>query len=183
MEFKKKLSKISKSKAPPKRKNQLSTSKKVTKQKKSDIMSITCYTDGSYSGKNDAGSWCAYMDCNGVSTVLFGALKGTTVNRMELTAVVEALSFIQLPSIFYIKSDSAYVVNSISKRWVHGWAKNGWKTYTGNPVSNKDLWLKILELLKIHVVHIEWVKAHNGEPGNELVDTIAQSWRLKRYPY
>lgn len=144
---------------------------------------IVCYTDGSYSSKNNAGSWCAYLDCNGISTVMFGSASPTTVNRMELTAVLETLSFIQEPSIFYITSDSAYVVNSIANRWVQSWAKRGWKTRDGKDVKNKDLWLKILDLVQHHEVHMAWVKGHSGDPGNELVDTIAQHWRIHRYPY
>lgn len=180
------LEKIHKRKEVPKKIKPKITKPKATpvkKQKKSDKSSIFCYTDGSYTNKNNSGSWCAYLDCCGVSTLLFGAVQGTTVNRMELTAVIEALSFIKEPSIFYIKSDSAYVVNSISKRWVHNWAKHNWKTYSGNDVSNQDLWMKVLELLKVHTVYMIWVKGHSGEPGNELVDGVAQYWRKNRYPY
>ena len=156
------------------------TVKKEPTIKSTLIPSITCYTDGSYSQKTDMGGWCAYLECWGESVVMFDSVKGTTVNRMELTAVIEALSYIPTKCNFHIYSDSAYVVNSISKRWVQNWARNGWMTFGGTKVQNIDLWKQILELVQLHNVNIYWVKGHAGDPGNELCDTIAQHWRNAR---
>jgi ribonuclease HI len=95
---------------------------------------------------------------------------------MELTAVREALQKCADTSVrdVCIWTDSAYVKNGITK-WIHGWKRNGWKTANKCDVKNKELWVEIDALLE-HVTNVEWrwVKAHNGHPMNELVDTLAR---------
>lgn len=155
------------------------SSTKKKKIKRSDLPFITCYTDGSYSPKTNSGGWCAYLECDGTSAVIFGAELKTTISRMEINAVLQALRSITTPSLFHIFSDSMYVVNSIGKRWIQNWAANGWRTRDGGHVANKDLWEQVLQLVNFHKVKIQWVKGHNGNPGNELCDNIAQAWRSR----
>lgn len=146
---------------------------KNIKQKNSKPI-ITCYTDGSYSPKNNTGGWSAYLECNGYSMVIYGGVSNTTISRMEITAVLQALKAVRIPSIFIIYSDSQYVVNSISKGWIQSWARRGWYTATGSKTANSDLWLEMLDLLRLHDVKISWIKGHSGNPGNELCDEFAQ---------
>lgn len=147
---------------------------KKIKNKSNRLPVITCYTDGSYSRDTDTGGFCTYLECDGKSVIISGHEQHTTVNRMEIRAVLEALKSIQMKSMFIIHSDSMYVVNSINNNWIYKWIANGWRTVTGTPVANKDLWLQILELIQYHQVKMIWVKGHSGILGNELCDEVAQ---------
>jgi len=130
------------------------------------------YTDGSCLGNPGPGGWAAACERFEIS----GAQEHTTNNQMELTAVREALQKCADTSVrdVCIWTDSAYVKNGITK-WIHGWKRNGWKTANKCDVKNKELWVEIDALLE-HVTNVEWrwVKAHNGHPMNELVDTLAR---------
>lgn len=139
---------------------------------------ITCYTDGSYSRESDTGGFCTYLECEGVSVIISGNEYHTTVNRMEIRAVLEALKAVQIRSVFLIHSDSMYVVNTINNNWIRKWISKGWKTEAGTPVANKDLWLEIFELMQHHCVKMIWVKGHSGIEGNELCDEVAQ-WQMR----
>ena len=134
---------------------------------------ITCYTDGSYLPMSNVGGYCAYLGCGHKSLILSGTESPSTVNRMEIRAVIEALKLIKQPCIYHIYSDSKYVVDSISKGWLYSWCKNGWKNVDNKPILNKDLWEELLPLLKRHTVYIDWVKGHSGISGNELCDEVA----------
>ena len=147
---------------------------KVPKKIPKHLPVITCYTDGSYSNATDTGGFCAYLECEGSSAIISGHEHHTTVNRMEIRAVLEALRAVQIKSYFIIHSDSMYVVNTINNHWIKNWISRGWKTVSGTPVANKDLWLKILELTQYHTVKMVWVKGHSGIVGNELCDEVAQ---------
>ena len=152
------------------KKNQI---KKLTKEEIERLPFITCYTDGSCSPKTHAGGWCAYMECCGKSVILSGYEENTTISRMEIIAVLEALKAIKIKSHFEIFSDSQYVVNTIAKKWIYIWARSRWRTMTGK-VANKDLWLEMLKLLQFHDVKIHWVRGHNGISGNELCNEVAK---------
>lgn len=128
---------------------------------------IEVYTDGSCLGNPGPGGWAAISD----TWTLSGGLKHTTNNAMELTAALEALKRVgKQPVTLY--TDSAYVKNGITK-WVLAWKKNGWKTSKGEPVKNKELWVNLDEVNGPHVTW-KWVRAHNGNPQNEAVDTLAR---------
>lgn len=148
--------------------------KKYRPRNKKRLPVITCYTDGSYSIDTDTGGFCAYLEHGGKSLIVSGHEYKTTVNRMEIRAVLEALKIITVPCLFLIHSDSMYVVNTIEKNWIKNWISNGWKTFTGTAVANQDLWRDIYELLQFHTVKMIWVKGHSGIDGNELCDEVAQ---------
>jgi len=142
---------------------------------------IVVFTDGSSRGNPGPGGWATVIIANGIGKVweLGGHEDNTTNNRMEMMAAREALAFIESRKIegdIEIHTDSAYLLNGITG-WVFGWEKNGWKTKTGEPVLNQDLWKEIGALnfrMKLKR-NISWekVSGHSGLRGNERVDEIA----------
>jgi ribonuclease HI len=109
-----------------------------------------------------------------VEKELFGGEKLTTNNRMELTAVIEALQALKRPCHVHLHVDSKYVLQGASE-WLAGWKAKGWRTASKQPVKNVDLWQKLDALLHTAGHHIEWVwvKGHAGDPGNERADMLA----------
>jgi ribonuclease HI len=103
---------------------------------------------------------------------LFGGEAETTNNRMELTAVIRALESLTRLCDVEVHTDSQYVKNGI-EAWIHGWKKNGWKTADRKPVKNAELWRELDALAARHDVRWHWVKGHNGHPGNERADALA----------
>ncbi len=139
---------------------------------------LTIHTDGSCLGNPGSGGWAAMSDnANGVGPIfkICGGDLHTTNNKMELRAAIEglekALEFTKDAKIF---TDSNYVKDGITK-WIKNWEKKNWKTSTGSDVKNQELWKKLLEVSKrFSTLEWEWVKAHNGDPNNEAVDTLAR---------
>ena len=105
----------------------------------------------------------------------------TTNNRMEMCAVLYALNALKEPCEVILTSDSKYVIDSITKGWVYGWQKKGWKKSDGKMALNIDLWEQILPLLKKHKVTFNWIKGHAGHPENERCDAmaVAESQKFK----
>ncbi len=136
---------------------------------------VTIYTDGSCLGNPGPGGWCAILLGGGQRKELFGGFRLTTNNRMELLAVIEALSALKKPCGVELWTDSQYVRNAIEKRWIVSWQKNGWKNAEKKPVKNQDLWLRLLPLLSIHQVRFHWLRGHSGHPENERCDQLAKS--------
>lgn len=135
---------------------------------------VVIYTDGSFFGRNGNGGWAAHLQCNGQNVTICGCELDTTNNRMEIMAVLAGLRALIVPCKVVVYSDSQYVVNSISQGWLRGWVRKGWITSTGGQVKNRDLWEEMLTLLDIHDVHAQWVRGHNGDPLNELCDSISR---------
>lgn len=138
-------------------------------------MDFEIYTDGSCRGNPGPGGYGAIIVDNleGVEYIIKGGLKHTTNNIMELTAIIEALEpFKGSDAEIKLYSDSQYCIKGITE-WMNGWVKRGWKNAAKKPVANKELWLAYLEVSKGLTIEYEWVKAHNGHPMNERVDTIA----------
>ncbi len=133
---------------------------------------VEIYTDGACRGNPGPGGWGAILRSGKHERELFGGERETTNNRMEMTAVVEALSALKQPSDVILTTDSQYVRKGITD-WIHNWKKNGWKTAAKKDVKNADLWQKIDELSTQHTVRWEWVKGHSGHPENERVDDLA----------
>ena len=131
------------------------------------------YTDGSCLGNPGAGGWAVAFHIN---DHICGSAENTTNNIMEMTAVVRALEECLARDILDIQlfTDSNYVKNGITL-WIKNWKRNGWRTASGGPVKNKHLWVR-MDALTEKMNHIEWtwVKAHNGNVLNELVDTLAR---------
>lgn len=134
---------------------------------------VEIFTDGACSGNPGKGGWGAILRYGSKEKELSGGEAQTTNNRMELTAVIEALSALKEPCKVRLTSDSKYVTDAITKGWVYGWQKNGWRKADKKPALNVDLWEKLLPLLKKHDVEFIWVKGHDGHPENERCDKLA----------
>jgi len=135
-------------------------------------MKVTIYSDGACKGNPGPGGWGAVLVSGEHEKELFGGDAVTTNNRMELTAVIEALRALKRRSTVEVYTDSQYVQKGISE-WLPGWKARGWKTADKKPVKNADLWQVLEELAKQHDVSWHWVRGHNGHPGNERADALA----------
>ena len=134
---------------------------------------IEIFTDGACKGNPGPGGWCAILRYNGVEKMISGGEKETTNNRMELSAVLFALKALKEPCRITLQSDSKYVLDSLSKGWVYGWQKKGWKKSDGKPALNVDLWQQLLEEIRKHELEYVWIKGHAGHPENERCDAQA----------
>lgn len=137
------------------------------------MKTVYVYTDGACSGNPGAGGWGAILKYRGVQKELSGAERMTTNNRMELTAVISALSALKEPCKAIVTTDSKYVVDGITKGWARSWQKNGWVKSDKKPALNPDLWEELLRLCQTHEVEFVWVKGHAGHPENERCDQLA----------
>lgn len=137
---------------------------------------VEIFTDGACSGNPGPGGWGAVLRYNGHEKELSGGEKDTTNNRMELTAVISALSTLKEPCKVRLTTDSKYVADGVTKGWAKSWQQNGWRKGDKKPALNPDLWQKLLDLLDIHEVEIVWVKGHAGHPENERCDQLAVSF-------
>jgi len=133
---------------------------------------IEIWTDGACKGNPGPGGWGAWLRSGPHERELWGGEPLTTNNRMELIAVIEALSALKQPSRVTLHTDSAYVKNGITT-WIHGWKAKGWMTADRKPVKNQDLWQRLDALRGQHKVDWRWVKGHAGDPGNERADALA----------
>lgn len=130
---------------------------------------IEIYTDGASSGNPGPGGYGVILRSGKHYKELSQGYRKTTNNRMELLAVIkglEALKSLNQPVTIY--SDSKYVIDAIEKQWLQGWVKKG---FAGK--KNKDLWLRYLEVSKLHLVKFIWVRGHAGHPENERCDELA----------
>ena len=132
------------------------------------------YTDGACKGNPGPGGWGVLLRSPGHEKELCGGEPLTTNNRMELMAVIEALSALKRPCEIALYLDSQYVRQGITS-WIHNWKRKGWKTADNKPVKNADLWQQLDALVhnSPHQIHWEWVKGHAGNPGNEKADELA----------
>jgi ribonuclease HI len=134
--------------------------------------SVVVYTDGACKGNPGRGGWGALLRWKGHEKELFGGEPATTNNRMELTAVIEALSALKSRCQVAVYTDSEYVKNGITT-WIHGWKQRGWRTADKKPVKNMELWQRLEALAAQHDVQWHWVRGHDGDPGNERADALA----------
>lgn len=133
---------------------------------------VVIYTDGACKGNPGPGGWGAWLRSGVHEKELWGGEAHTTNNRMELTAVIEALSSLTRRCTVAVHTDSEYVRNGITT-WIHGWKARGWTTADRKPVKNADLWRRLDALREQHDVRWHWVKGHAGDPGNERADALA----------
>ena len=132
------------------------------------------YTDGACKGNPGPGGWGVLL-CHGTTEKeLCGGERLTTNNRMELLAVIEGLSALKRPCEVDVYLDSQYVRQGITQ-WIHGWKRKGWRTASGQPVKNVELWQRLDALAHQggHEIRWHWVKGHAGHPGNERADALA----------
>ncbi len=137
-----------------------------------DDVEIVIYADGACKGNPGPGGWGAWLKRGEHEKEIWGGERQTTNNRMELTAVIQALSSLKGPSLVRVLTDSEYVRQGITT-WIHGWKQRGWRTADKKPVKNIDLWQQLDALAQRHRVTWQWVKGHAGDPGNERADALA----------
>jgi ribonuclease HI len=133
---------------------------------------VVIYTDGACKGNPGPGGWGAWLRSGEHEKEMWGGEAHTTNNRMELTAVIEALASLNRRCSVALYTDSEYVRNGITT-WIHGWKARGWLTSDRKPVKNDDLWRRLDGLRDQHDVKWHWVKGHAGDPGNERADQLA----------
>lgn len=134
---------------------------------------VEIFTDGACSGNPGPGGWGAVLRYKGFEKEMSGGERETTNNRMELTAVITALSALKEPCEVDLTTDSKYVCDSMKLGWARAWKKRGWKKADGKPALNTDLFSQLLELCDMHKVNFIWVKGHAGHPENERCDRLA----------
>jgi len=138
------------------------------------LNSIEIYTDGACKGNPGPGGWGALLKSGTAQKELFGGEMGTTNNRMEMMAVIEALAALKRPCKVTLHVDSQYVLKGMTE-WLPGWKARGWKTAAKAPVKNVDLWQRLDALVNrgTHQIDWRWVRGHDGDPGNERADELA----------
>ncbi|MDO9400687.1 MAG: ribonuclease HI [Polaromonas sp.] len=135
---------------------------------------VVIYTDGACKGNPGPGGWGVLLTTAGNVKELFGGEMSTTNNRMEMTAVIEALAALKRPCRVTLHVDSQYVLKGMTE-WIAGWKARGWRTAAKQPVKNVDLWQKLDALVtgSGHKIEWIWVRGHDGDPGNERADVLA----------
>ncbi|MDB5838953.1 MAG: ribonuclease [Herminiimonas sp.] len=133
---------------------------------------VEIFADGACRGNPGPGGWGAWLVADGNEKEIYGGEANTTNNRMELKAVIEALTALKRPCEVIVHTDSQYVQKGISE-WIHGWKARGWKTAAKAPVKNVDLWQALDAAQARHRVQWRWVKGHAGHAGNERADALA----------
>lgn len=135
---------------------------------------VEIYTDGACSGNPGPGGWGAILRCRGSEKELSGGEKLTTNNRMEMQAVLAALTALTRPCAVDLYTDSEYVKKGMTE-WLRGWKARGWKTADKKPVKNEDLWRALDEAAARHRIDWHWVRGHAGHPENERADALARA--------
>lgn len=133
---------------------------------------VSLHTDGGCDPNPGPGGWAAILSYGGQIKELHGREPCTTNNRMELTAAIRGLEALKRACIVSVYTDSQYLRRGITS-WVAGWQRNGWRTRTGHPVGNQDLWMALLDQVSRHEVQWHWVRGHQGDPLNERADALA----------
>jgi ribonuclease HI len=135
---------------------------------------VDIYADGACRGNPGPGGWAAVLSTGEHERAISGAEPLTTNNRMELTAVIEALRALKRRVAVRVYSDSQYVRLGITE-WLPAWKARGWRTAARKPVKNQDLWEQLEQLASGHEIQWHWVPGHAGIPGNERVDQLANA--------
>src|SRR5690625_2198039 len=133
---------------------------------------VEIWTDGACKGNPGAGGWGALLKYGAHEKEIYGGENNTTNNRMELQAVIEALTLLKRSCTVIVHTDSQYVQKGMTE-WLEGWKKRGWRTAGKQAVKNADLWKKLDILSTQHELTWKWVRGHAGDPGNERADALA----------
>ncbi len=133
---------------------------------------VAIWADGACKGNPGPGGWGAVLRIGASEQEIFGGVGQTTNNRMELTAVIEALARLEGRRRVVVHTDSQYVQLGMTE-WLASWIRRGWRTAANAPVKNADLWRRLAELAAQHEVQWRWVRGHAGDPGNERADALA----------
>jgi len=135
---------------------------------------VEIFADGACSGNPGPGGWGTILRSGGHERELSGFAQETTNNRMELTAAIEGLAALKRPCRVRLTTDSEYLKKGMTE-WVAGWVKRGWKNSQKQPVANRDLWERLLEVSSHHQVEWHWVRGHAGHAENERCDALARA--------
>jgi ribonuclease HI len=135
---------------------------------------VVIYTDGACKGNPGPGGWGVLLRSGSTTKELYGGERLTTNNRMELMAVIQALQALKRPCAVSLHVDSLYVLKGMTE-WLRGWKAKGWRTAGKQPVKNVELWQMLDELVnqRGHAIEWHWVRGHDGDPGNERADELA----------
>lgn len=151
----------------------------TAKQQRDTHSAVDIFTDGACLGNPGPGGWAALLRCGGRERMLDGGEEHTTNNRMELMAAIMALEALKRACRASVTTDSRYVMQGIEE-WLPRWRAKGWRTTSGKPVKNQDLWQRLSEAVGRHEVQWYWVRGHTGHVENERVDTAARD-QAERY--
>lgn len=138
------------------------------------MQKVIIYTDGACSGNPGPGGWAAILIYGDNKKEISGGSKETTNNIMELTAILEALKALKVDCEVEVYSDSAYSVNAFNQGWIYNWMKKGWRTASGEPVKNKEIWQELYSLTQKHKVTFNKVKGHSDNELNNRCDELAR---------
>ena len=133
---------------------------------------VEMYTDGACRGNPGPGGWGVLLLAKGREREICGGEPATTNNRMELTAAIRGLEALKRRCQIIVYTDSEYVRRGIDE-WLVNWKQRGWKTAAKKPVKNEDLWRQLEEVSRRHDIQWRWVRGHDGNPGNERADELA----------
>jgi ribonuclease HI len=136
---------------------------------------VLLYTDGGAIDNPGPGGYGLVLRYRRHRKELSGGFRWTTNNRMELMACIRGLQSLKAESSVVVFSDSAYVVNAMTRGWVQRWQTRGWTLSNGQPVKNADLWRQLVDLCRRHQVEFQWVRGHAGNRENERCDRLARS--------
>jgi ribonuclease HI len=137
------------------------------------LKAVEVHTDGACLGNPGPGGWAALLRYRGKERELSGGEVLTTNNRMELMAAIVALETLSEACDIVLQTDSQYVRQGITL-WLPNWVRRNWRTASGEPVKNRDLWERLHAAVQRHRIDWRWVKGHNGDPDNERVDQLAR---------
>lgn len=136
------------------------------------VKRVIIHTDGGCKGNPGPGGYGVVMVSGKHRLELSAGYRLTTNNRMELLAAITALETLSQPCEVELHSDSRYLIDAVSKRWIDGWKKRGWQTADKKPVKNQDLWLRLLSAADGHKIDWRWLKGHAGHRENERCDEL-----------
>ena len=139
---------------------------------------VCIYTHGACSGNPGPGGWAAILTYGENERELSGGESATTNNRMELMAVISALTALKESCEVELWTDSQYIEKAINEGWLAGWKRRGWKR-KGGELKNIELWQELDRLLGLHRVNFNWLKGHDGHEYNERCDALAVAERDK----
>ena len=145
---------------------------------KTSMKRVDIFTDGACKGNPGPGGWGAILRMGHHEKEMSGGEAETTNNRMEMTAVIRALSALTEPCAVTIHTDSRYVIDGMTK-WIEGWKRKGWVSASKQPVRNQDLWHDLIETVLHHQIEWQWIKGHDGHPENERADKLASDAALE----
>ncbi len=135
--------------------------------------SVTIYSDGACLGNPGRGGYGTVLLFGSHRKELAGGFQRTTNNRMELLGAIVGLESLTRPCKVELWSDSQYLIHAMTKGWLDGWQKRGWRTSSKEPVKNRDLWERLLAAIEGHEIRWQWVRGHTGNPENERCDQLA----------